>query len=325
MSNYSGNSSQVQSKQKSFASVYHSLLLLIAVLIIIENTIVLYLFMKNRVLKYSVTNRLLANLALSDLITGTLMIPMTIASASLRTPTNILYFISYVVAKFCTIYSVFSVSIITFDRYMLICQPYSDYSQTTRYPKIWHIILIMWSTAMFAALPITWLYDVILDPKEPTKRHQIKADQIYDITTAIVFFLVPSCFVIIALILMYKEVRTSMKREKKDTIHVMTPNNAYLAVVIRFFYAFLAFLVCWVPLTAITTWDALQLYAFVNGKILEVLFALRCMTSLINPILYTWRDKDYKKALAKSHFYKALCACTRSEEIEEGTDRVVSI
>ena len=309
MENLTNSSIDMFRMNKTFGSSYHLLLLVLAILIIIANITVLYLFLKTHALQVGITNRLLANLAVSDLLTGLVTIPMTVASATLNDSPHIhiLYFVSNVLSDFGTIYTVSSLCLVIYDRYVLVCKPFERKRRRTRSPTGCQIVLFWVSIFLIAALPLSWSYDLLLDPREHTKEYQLTAERIYVVSITTFFFFLPSCFVFIALILMLFEVKNFLADEACNTQQQRT-NRAQLAVVIKFTIAFITFMFCWVPLMTIRILD----YFFINismkltAESLEAMFAMRCATSLINPLIYTWNDRDYKKEMNKCYIYKTF-------------------
>lgn len=307
----------------AFQTGYHSVLILLALLIFVVNLYVLYLYIKTYTLRIGTTNRLLANLAFSDLLTALITIPVTITSASLSGRTiphfQLIYFASKVLSDFCTIYTVSSVALLMFDRYLLVCRPFCSFLTEPRVPSMKQIVFMHVLIMLIAVLPVTWSYKLLLDPEQPIKASFLVAEKIYAVTITVFFFLIPSCMILIGLVMMYASIRLSEAQEQ-----TLPNRNSYdgtqYSVVVRYLIAFLTFMVCWLPLMTIRTIDCFttELGNHLSQEVLEAVFTLRCAISLFNPFLYTWIDRDYKKIISKSYLFRKFMTCrTRMEETTE--------
>eukprot|EP00794_Sanderia_malayensis_P003166 gene3166-3635_t len=307
--NNQSNISSVTSilKSSTFHPIYHTLLLVLAILIAVENALVLVLYFKNTFLYVDATNRLSANLAFSDMFTGILVIPLLVASASLAGRNfTALYFISNVTSDFGTIYSVISICLIAYNRYMLVCRPYSETTMDPRFPNKKNLALALFVSLFVSGLPLIWNYSLLMDKNESQKSFQRVGDMAHSLTMMFLFFFVPSCLVLASLLLMFKDIRQSTREETRDSIHSRVNHKVEIATVVRFSYVYVAFMLCWLPLMVIRTLDDFNVRFKLNAHVIEVIFVLRCSTSFINPIVYTWGNRDYHRALSKCQCYRML-------------------
>ena len=325
MENVTNASTQVMYTFTGFHSFYHSFLILLALLIAFVNSYVLYLFLNTYTLRIGLTNRLLANMAFSDILTGAITIPFTIISASLRGRTianfHLLYFSSNVLSDFCTIYAASSIFLIMLDRYLLVCRPFCSLLNTLRIPTMRQILIKCLVIMSIAILPITWSYDLLLNPDQPMQNYYFMAEKIYVVTITLVFFFIPSCIIFIVLLMMYRDLKKTIYEENDNNITSF--NGIQNGVVLRYLIAFTAFMICWLPLMTIRTLDyfTTELARHLSEEFLEAMFTLRCTTSLFNPLVYTWSDRDYKKIILKSYLYRKLamlmqCRIPKEENIE---------
>lgn len=305
------------SVDSGYQSFYHSLLLSLAMLIAALNSYVLYLFTTTYNLRIGLTNRLLANMAWSDLMTSLVTIPVTIASASLsgRTIANVklMYFASNVLSEFCTVYAVSSVSLIMLNRYLLICRPFCGILAINRIPTIRQLLIKTLVIMLLAALPITWSFDLLLVPDQPIRHQFFIAEKIYALIITVVFFFIPSCLVCVGLVLMRASIKKSLAYEGGFIHYSHRDSVIQYSVVFRYLIAFTAFIICWLPLMTIRTADyfTTDLAKHLSKEMLEAIFTLRCTTSLLNPLIYTWNDKDYKTVISRSYLYRKMALLAR--------------
>ncbi len=299
------------SRTGTFQPIFHTLLVVLSVLITAQNVIIICLYLKNACLRKETTNYLCANLAVGDLLTGLGMIPLTIASASLSRRNNVhmiaLYFTANVASDFITIYTNISICLVMYNRFMILRHPYS--ANSDHHVKARHIVSAVILSIVIALIPIAWNYNLLADETEPTKYYQEMGDKIHSLSLILLFFFLPSCLVLAGLIVMFREVKSSLNEESQNRIDNPDFFKQQLAVVLRFSSAFMAFLICWIPLMLIRTLVDFNVVEFINSRVLEVIFALRCCTSIFNPFAYTWCNPAYKKALLKCRLVKLMRRC----------------
>ncbi|EDO45061.1 predicted protein, partial [Nematostella vectensis] len=122
--------------------------LVLAVFIIIVNTWVLVLFSKKLSLR-NITNTVLCSLAVSDMLTGYLSIPMFVVCNVIRnTPTCIM---SDVFLRFTSISTVAHLLAVTVDRYLAIMHALRYHMIVTR-RRAYIVLFLIWVTSVFMSL-----------------------------------------------------------------------------------------------------------------------------------------------------------------------------
>eukprot|EP00112_Aurelia_sp_Birch-Aquarium-sp1_P025067 Seg816.2 transcript_id=Seg816.2/GoldUCD/mRNA.D3Y31 product="Tachykinin-like peptides receptor 86C" protein_id=Seg816.2/GoldUCD/D3Y31 len=281
-----------------FHPYYHTFLLLLAILMILHNALVLYLYAKTRMLRNS-TNFLLACLACADFVTGLLSIPMTIASAALAfRGYDTLYLTSNIVNDFVTIIIVLNLLLITMERYIALCHPYI-HPEIARKSVVTCVVGGVWLFAVVVALiQLVWTYPLLqgkeVDISQPYK--------IYSLVILIGIFFVPSVAMSFCFICMLSVVNRIVKEDTVRGMHKMKGRRSQKKAVLVFFAMFLNLLICWTPLMTIRLALDIDDDFKPNKIVLESLLILRVCSSLFNPLIYVWCKKDFKRA-----FFRIFC------------------
>ena len=277
---------------------YHTLLVVLALFIIIHNSFVLFLYMKKRALRTS-ANLLLASTACSDVLTGFLLIPFLISSAAMFSRgLDVLYFTSNVISDFVTMVIVLNLLLVTFERYVSLCHPYL-HPEVAKKSVIKWIIAFTWLFSFIVAIiPLSWSYAVING-----EHKDISAEyHVYSLFTLLGVFFLPTVVIIYCLIAMFTVIRKFVKQDRQRGVPKGQGMRSQGKAVFVFLFMFLNMFVCWSPLMCIRlAMDTNPQFA-PSGQILEILLALRCCSSLVNPAIYVWCKKDFKRA-----FLRIIC------------------
>ena len=278
------------------ALVFHTALLIIASLIIINNFTVICLYRKHRVLR-NWTNYLLICLAATDILAGILGIPLIVASsvvAHYKSGAFVIHFLSNVVSDFVLICNVLTLFVIFTERYISICHPVQSRTCVT-YAKIRNCIIIVWvASFMLAVVPLTWSYRAV--GELPTSHeYRKRMDRLYinhSLFVSICCFIIPSTgilFYSLALLRMVFNVSGECHQRKK----LAERRKAIFMLLTMFILLLLA----WSPLIAVRiildTRDDIKF----QRAILELFMVLRFLTSFFNPLIYTLFKIDFRKAL----------------------------
>ena len=279
---------------------FHTFLLFVAVFIVLHNTLVLVLHHRRKTLR-SVTNLILVSTACADLMTGLLLIPLLVCSAALsgRGPIlNPLYFTSNAIADFLTIAIVGNLLLVTTERYVSLCHPYT-YPLLARRSIVKMAVCSLWLLSfVLAVVPLIWSYDAVTG-KGPSKS---QPSQIYSVILLVTVFFLPSGIILFFLASMYKVVKRFASQDVVRGLRSKEPTGSQRKAIIVFLAMFINLLICWSPMIIVRLIMDTNLQ-FSPGKVLlEILFTLRCSSSFINPVIYVWCKEDFKLAIKATFF-----------------------
>ena len=260
--------------------------ILIGLLIIVANSIVLVLYKRSHGLR-TFSNFLLVNLALSDAVTGLFIIPLTILQAYIDINRTFLFFAhAFSSAGIYTV--VLNITMVVLQRYLELCHPYlSDRMRAIQYKKV--VCIVPWVLVnVVAVIPFIWHSRPDYNP--------LISDTIYSYLTMIVFFMFPLTVIILA---MAKMIACIKDIQKRSHLHMFVLKNRDAKIVIIFGLMTLNFVIAWLPFATIRILEDANVDIAMNALGAELLFLLRCLSSLINPLIYTGIKQDFRKALKR--------------------------
>ena len=267
----------------------------IALVVLIVNMLVLFVFLKTKNLR-TPANYVLFSLALNDFMTGALNIPLFIFVAftpiiSSNTVHFHLGFLLTVVHTVTAIISVYHIAIATLEKYLAIIWPITH--RLINKPTVINVLLMVWFiSAVIGFIPFAWI--------DKTNRPEgVKYFVGYVIFCLIAVFLFPYSFMIYAFVKIFRAIARGAGQS--GTNETKNRHKKKLArerkSIMLFVTMATAFLICWFP------WFLLQLLYSLKfePKALEVpahVFTLvRYITSIINPLLYSLLRPDFYAAL----------------------------
>ena len=274
--------------------VYDTFLILQALLIIAINGLVIFLFIWKPFLK-EITNYFLVSLAISDGLTGLVVIPLYYACFLTNHVVEICFSFDMVhrMTAFSTVYHLL---LITCDRYVAITRPFRHSSTFTS--TVGYLLLsIVWSAALFLPLiQLAW-YDPndLKSAAQRTQRHELN----YNIACAVIAFLVPVIIMSLAYAEMLRIVTRHARAIEATSRQQLALTKEKRAMVI-FASMLLVYVVCWFTFffsTLVQDLAPSSPLANVPEYVYLIFFFVRFCTSIINPILYVFFKTDFKKAL----------------------------
>ena len=282
----------------------NSPLIILALLIICINATILIVFVRKRPLKIA-TNFFLAAMALTDVLTGLITIPFTIACNATYQYREDLCHVSEPFFAFTSLSTLAFIATITADRYLAIMKPLR-YKVILTKKRAKLIIAAVWVTAVFLALlPLVWVSpgkNKITNPSE----EQLRADRIYTIVIL--------CPIIMAFPLMvytYIRIFKVIKRQRRLTREherfftvgsaSSSSSTAHEIRTVTIFCVMLAgYVFCWAPF-AVTR----ILLSFNQGALgMEpivgyIIMTLPFVTSFLNPCCYGFGKRDFRYAISE--------------------------
>ena len=293
------------------AVIFHTVLLILGFLIIINNLTAMCLYWKHKDLQHW-SNFLLICLAMSDFLAGFLCIPFLVASSAvalLQSDVYVIYFLSNALSDFVIISNVLILFLIFTERYFSICHPIMTRNFLT-FQKIRISVILIWIIAVIlSVIPLCWSYRAIA--KMPFDIQYMKIMERFNVGHSL--FVSISCFILPSVLILFYAVAVMRKicylrvesRQRKKAVGRKKAFFLLLAM-------FILLLCAWSPLITVR----ILLDTGTNVKFtrvaLEVIMALRFITSFVNPIIYTLLKDDFRKA-----FYSLLDTCKPSSVTDE--------
>ncbi|KAJ7328672.1 hypothetical protein OS493_023947 [Desmophyllum pertusum] len=296
--NFSYSSNITEGPPKSTKSPYQIIyeILPIAVIIIIVNSIVLYLFAKCKRLR-TPTNCLLLSLAVCDFMTGFVCIPLfiiVIVKPQILRPH--LGRFNVVFNNTMAMSAAYHILAITLERYFCIKRPFVHRQLTKK--SMLKVALFVWFVAVVIGfMPYAWYPAVQLTDIIAYKKTQVG----YVVFCLTFVFLVPCILIVVSQTVMFKAIAksgggalTASKAAQRKA------KNDKKCLIIFALMAFI-YVVCWLP------WFILSLcfsfwFPLSKGTIQElinisqVVVTFRYLTSIVNPLLYTFFKRDFLNA-----------------------------
>ena len=273
-------------------------LLPIMILIVIANGLVFILFAKRKELRTR-PNYVLFSLAICDLTTGVINIPLFILVAFTPVITSAelkfhLVFLIGVLNNLTAISACYHILAATTEKYLSIIWPVTH--RLIKRKTVIKALGAVWVASVFVAfIPFAWV-------NMGDKALQTNLSIGHVIFCLITVFLLPYSFMIYAFVVIFlaisKQGRSHCRKPSKQRSSRQA-RQAALEKRCLILFASMAtiFLVCWLP------WYVLMLLFRIsyNGDELRIpshVFVLvRYTTSVINPMLYTFFRRDFKTAL----------------------------
>lgn len=273
--------------------------IVIGILIIAVNCWVIGLVATRRYLR-TATNYILTSLAVSDLCTGAISIPLFL-SCNIIQESDVCV-ADMVIIIFISVSTVLHILAMTIDRYICIIYALRYQTWVTK-RRAFHVIALIWLIAMFMALiQLAWI-DVNVDVYDTQDADVEKIIIIYDIFRIVAFVGLPVVFMAFT----YARILYEVHRQTKNILQHNTPGwqetrqstRQEWKVATVFLAMLVIFIVCWVPYYLLRLEQILgdaffQLH--LSDLAVILIYWLRLCTSLINPCLYILGKPDFRKA-----------------------------
>ena len=259
------------------------LLAVASALIVLLNSLICTLVLTHNTLR-TCTNGFLVSLALSDVLTGGVLLPLSLAVPT--SPVNG-YFISIILLS-----GVANHVAITFDRFVAVCYPF-QYSFTVK-AYFLRIIAVCWLVAIvISLLPIFW-----------EANPEILIHKVYIFIELVLFILAPYVFVFVAYYRIFKSLREHTKLLQEANISTSRRDearrvSAEAKVAKVFLVLVLMFVLCWLPIIYMTAVTAVSKFHLIPEPLTKVSLITLALSSLVNPLLYSFMKEDFRNALKK--------------------------
>lgn len=281
----------------------------LAVLIALVNSVVFYLFIKEKRLRKQPTNHLLLSLAVCDLMNGVLNIPIFLIR-TFSSPEKIsLGFFVVVLHNMVLVLVVYHILTITLDRYCAITRPFR-HRQVTKKSTL-KIILGTWMVGILIAfLPLTWWWEFLSSGGAILENTTLKIQAGYTVVCIILVFLFPYISITYLQVAIFRKINQGAynlaiadgKADHRNSfIHGGNVHNMRRCLII-FAVMALVNLVCWFPWYTLSIINSLwfSISEEMRTALMQCSHAfliIRYLTSIANPVLYILFKRDFKKAL----------------------------
>lgn len=274
----------------------------IAIAIVLTNSLVFYLFAKRKSLR-TPTNCLLLSLSLCDFMTGFIAIPLFIIMVIGVLDINqaaLVQFGVFVVFfnNALAISAAYHILLITLERYFAIMKPFVHRQLTKK--SMMKIALVVWLTSVVIGyMPYAWFW------KRFTDRISYQKIQFGYITFCLTFvFLVPCILIVVSQVRMFKIIaeRGRCALTRRGTSQQKTGQDKKCLII----FSLMAFiyLACWLPWFVLSLCFSLwfpksQETNAILDDLSKVFGIFRFVTSVVNPVLYTFFKRDFLDAFKK--------------------------
>ena len=303
MSNTSNSSgSEDQSGQHQAEDILWQLVP-IAVLIVITNGLVFLLFDKVRSLR-TPANYFLFSLAMSDIMTGLINIPIFCVLSTLDDETldkmNRVYCTSEALHNVISYSVAYHITAITVEKYLAVVNPFGRFLMTKK--TVVKILSTVWLwSALLGAIPASW-WSAWWNG-EPRAQYVQIGNNIFSLVAV---FVIPYIFILYAYFIMFKAVscnnRFKKSLDRKDPRAFKRASNEKKCLIILLTMA-IAFAICWIPWFTLRLIFSLAYVGWIDYKDLvymehasHAFIIIRYLSSAINPLLYTFFKQDFWNA-----------------------------
>lgn len=281
----------------------------LSVLIVITNVLVVVLFFKRRYL-HTLANYPLFSLAVCDFITGFVNIPLLIISmhtltwdvGSKQTRTYLSYLVLVLHALTSTS-TVYHILVVIVEKYFAIVWPLKHRLLTKK--KMLIVLVAVWLVSfMIAFIPFSWI-NVI---QKPIGRKFFLG---YGILCLVIVFIVSYAIIVYALVVMFRTI-SGQAKQKECSLLRRNSRNCQITINRRrvcIIFAVMAtvFAVCWLPWFMLTLLVNLQVHVANLESFMKWFVPFRYLTSITNPLLYTFFKPDFRRAFKEVLVNKIPC------------------
>ena len=272
----------------------------IAIIIVLVNSLVFYLFLKQKKLR-TPTNCLLLSLAVCDFLTGCVGIPLFIAVAVRAVkPPAAAHFGTFIVIfnNAMAITAAYHILIITLERYFSILKPFV-HRQLTKKSMLKVALLVWFLSTVIGVMPYAWSSRTFTDPIG------FRKTQFGYVVFCLVFvFFIPCILIVVSQILMFKTIsKRGIHSLSSRAVNQRKARNEKKCLIIFALMAVI-YLTCWLPWFVLflyfSLWFPLSIETMeVLSDLAQVFAIFRFLTSVVNPVLYTFFKRDFLDAFKR--------------------------
>ena len=284
-----------------FDPLYHIPPLMAALLVIGLNTWVIVLVKTHANLQTNM-NLLLCSLALSDLLTGLLSIPLHVSCDVIReTPICVA---SQLTLRFTSVSTVSHLLAITIDRYIGI--KYSlRYNAMVTKKRVLITSVFIWCSSIFASLIqlafINYAREDIDEENDDVIKHEIR----YDVTSLVLYvalpFMIMSTVYVHIFLVILRQYRHIKRYNSPGWLETKRRTHHEWKAVVIFSMMLIMFLACWLPFfTVRLQYNLGNDFYELSYTVVYIFIYLRFFTSVFNPLVHILGKRDFRQAISAS-------------------------
>jgi len=308
---------EFESRSTARIAIESGIFLLIAIVIIIGNTMTLYIVYKNRHLR-TVPNLFIVSLAISDLGTALLSMPMcfTVLVVSHWPFSDTACQYNGFIGVMMAVASVQSLTWTSLNRYFRVVKPnkyrrYFTMKITTFY------IAAFWIFSAFASPPYWFAGERMIF--HPGKFFcYLKMDAFWYTAFAVPLYIgLPTSITVYCYMRVFQTVNKHNKQFAKSRGSNNNLSVEEIKITRTLFVVLLVYMTCWTPILIIDLIDTFRGYWSMSRDVYTFYSFLGVVSSATNPIIYGVMNPQFKKEYLKIVCCKAFrCRCKRDSKVE---------
>ena len=285
-------------------------LIILAVVIVVVNSFIVTLVLRNVKLR-STCNAMLVSLAIADMTTGLVGIPLFLAlhfAQDKMSPGQICLALLFLVTWFwfMSIICILHLLVIALEQYLAILKPFNHDKIVTRTSTA-ITLAVIWLLALGHSLVrwTWWLplgYEFCHDVNNVAINSQ--NEEIYVAFTTIAFFCVPIVMLGYVYVRIVSEAKRQLGRIKRESVGKFPRLSSCTRY--RGFYIialmWLVFILCWAPYYGTAIFEAF--FDKIADWLALMLAVLRFLPSVFNPIMFAFWRSDFRAACIEK-----ICCC----------------
>ena len=304
--------------------VFNVLLPVISVIGIATNLIVILGVLYNRSIRNVPANIFVINLAIADFFVVVIGVPLWVIQLSLAEKITInqgttLCQINFGLSVFTSVLSVYTLGIISYDRYAAVTAPFR-YHEVMSPSTTYKILAAAWTMTLVFSLPamIGWKSDNLKTPMGPYLIGYCVYTKFFSQEYQIIVYSGISLTIVMNIVLYTRLLNVAKRHARQIASTKHEVENSYgeqsgmdtnkrspprrernikaakaLGIVLG------ALLSCWVPFLIVAYIDAIVDESGISVFTMKVLGTMTYFNSVMNPLIYTYMSRDFRKTVRK--------------------------
>ena len=295
-----GNDSQEESDDEThiptFSAQADIVGILLALLIVVFNTLVFILITKKRSLR-TTTNYFLIGLAASDLLTGLTSLPVAITCNIYQE--NWVCFSTIYIWMFTSFLTLSHILAVTADRFIAIMFSLR-YTQIVTKRRCIFALCCVWSSSLaFSLLQFWWQKPTDFDPNERLAQKYKSKEFAFNVACFVIYLAMPVVFMTITYSVIFSEIRRQNRRQNLNVpadlqAQCRRRKREWKAITI-FLAMFFTYILSWLPFFLLR-YEQNEENLNLPDWAMYVLGYARFVSSLLNPCIYIFGKHDFRKA-----------------------------
>ena len=269
------------------------LLGVLSCLIIVTNSVLIALVCRNEQLQ-TVTNLCLARLALSDLLSGLVAIPLIFASNLIVSDGFSFCIAMDLASRFIAISTILHLLVVTFERYVMIIYPMRYYRIVSK-QRMGVLMVFVWTFSLAVSL-VQLIWISLGSTQTP---NELYSDVIYSYSCFVGLVALPLLLLAAAYGHIFLVLRGQLRKIRRQLSHIRNSRGAWQkrgqkrAVTILGSMIF-AFILGWFSYFPSSIFHDENIVIHFPPAVNILLLFMRFATSLVNPLLYTLFKEDFR-------------------------------